>query len=151
MEETMKQFCLGIIVAIGLTLPAFGQQAVKVPDGIYQLNHAKSTIRGPIGKSQTLNVEGDAITSVGFGENGKPYSFVSIVITDGKPRASTNTPWDTSTYTQLDPYTVRIERFKAQKPLWSGIRLWSPESKTLTLTVIAADGSTNHVLVFEKQ
>jgi hypothetical protein len=26
-EEAMKQFCLGIIVAIGFTLPAFGQGA----------------------------------------------------------------------------------------------------------------------------
>jgi hypothetical protein len=145
------KFCLGMFVAVGLTLPAFGQEAVKPPDGIYQLNLAKSTIRGPIGKSQTLNVVGDTITSVGFEANGKPYSFVSEVITDGKPRPSTNTLWDTSTYTQLDPYTVGISRFKAEKVLWTGIRLWSPESKTLTLTVIAADGSYNHVLVFEKQ
>jgi hypothetical protein len=42
----MKQFCLGTIVAIGLTLPAFGQQTVN-PEGIYQLNFAKSTINGP--------------------------------------------------------------------------------------------------------
>jgi hypothetical protein len=28
-EVTMKQFCLGIIVAIGLTLPAFGQASLK--------------------------------------------------------------------------------------------------------------------------
>jgi hypothetical protein len=31
-------------VAFGLTLPAFGQQAVN-PEGVYQLNLAKSTIR----------------------------------------------------------------------------------------------------------
>jgi hypothetical protein len=29
LEETMKQSCLGIIVAIGLTLPAFGQASLK--------------------------------------------------------------------------------------------------------------------------
>jgi hypothetical protein len=49
------------------------------------------------------------------------------------------------------PYTVRIERFKADKPLWTGISLWSPGNKTLTLTLIAADGSANNVLVYEQQ
>jgi hypothetical protein len=36
----MKQFCLGVVVAFGLTLPAFGQQVVS-PEGIYQVNLAK--------------------------------------------------------------------------------------------------------------
>jgi hypothetical protein len=148
----MRQLGLGIIVAIGFTLPAFGQQAVKtVPDGVYVLNLAKSTIRGPMGKSQTFNVVGDTLTSVGIGPDDKPNSFVSIITPDGKPRPSTNTQWDSSTYTRLDPYTMRIERFKDNKPLWTGISLWSPGNKTLTLTLIAADGSVNHVLVYEKQ
>jgi hypothetical protein len=76
---------------------------------------------------------------------------VTIITPDGKPRPSTNTQWDSSTYTRLDPYTMRIERFKDNKPLWTGISLWSPGNKTLTLTLIAADGSVNHVLVYEKQ
>jgi hypothetical protein len=150
----MKQLGLGIIVATGLTLPAFGQQAAKVlPDGVYVLNFAKSTFRGsaPVGKSQTFNVVGDTLTSVGIGPDNKPNSFVSIITPDGKPRPSTNTPWDSSTYTRLDPYTVRIERFKADKPLWTGISLWTPGNKTLTLTLIAADGSANNVLVYEQQ
>jgi hypothetical protein len=149
----MKQLGLGIIVAVGLTIPAFGQQAVKVlPDGVYVLNLAKSTFRGPFGgKSQTFSVVGDTLTSVGIGNDNKPNSFVSIITPDGKPRPSTNTPWDSATYTRLDPYTVRIERFKAERPLSTGISLWNPGSKTLTLTLSAADGSVNHVLVYDQQ
>jgi hypothetical protein len=52
----MKQLGLSIIVAIGLTLPAFGQQAVDPEPGIYQLNLAKPTIRGPHAKIRTLNI-----------------------------------------------------------------------------------------------
>jgi hypothetical protein len=70
----MKQLGLGIIVAVGLTLPAFGQQAL--PEGIYQLNFAKSTIHGPTAKSQTLSRMGDTVTVVGFDANGKPYTVV---------------------------------------------------------------------------
>jgi hypothetical protein len=38
----MKQFCLSIIVAIGLTLPAFGHNS-NPPLGTWKLNVAKST------------------------------------------------------------------------------------------------------------
>ena len=63
----MKRFCLGFIIAAGLTLPAFGEEAVRLPDGIYQLSLAKSTFHGPMGdKSQTFNVVGDAITTIGI-------------------------------------------------------------------------------------
>src|SRR5215469_356541 len=56
LEGTMKS-CLGIIIASGLTLPAFGQEGIKsMPEGVYQLNYAKSTIRGPIAKSQTFSL-----------------------------------------------------------------------------------------------
>jgi hypothetical protein len=59
----MKRFCVGFIIATGLTLPAFGQQVFDPPDGSYQLNLAKSTIHGPLGiKSQTLNVTGNAFS-----------------------------------------------------------------------------------------
>jgi hypothetical protein len=46
-RKSMKA-TLGIIIAIGLTLPAFGQQAVKAinPEGLYQLNLTKSTGQG---------------------------------------------------------------------------------------------------------
>jgi hypothetical protein len=44
----MKQLGLGIIVALGLTLPAFGQERepIRLSDGIYVLNMAKSIVRG---------------------------------------------------------------------------------------------------------
>jgi hypothetical protein len=43
-EKIMKQSALGIIIAIGLTLPTFGEEVIKLPDGIYVLNLAKSTL-----------------------------------------------------------------------------------------------------------
>jgi hypothetical protein len=52
----MKQIGLGIIVALGLTLPAFGQEAVYPEEGVYILNPAKSTFRGPATKNQILYV-----------------------------------------------------------------------------------------------
>jgi hypothetical protein len=70
----MKQFCLGIIVAIDLTLPAFGQQAVNPEEGIYVLNPGKSTFRGPAVKTQTINIGKETTTAVGFLADGKPFS-----------------------------------------------------------------------------
>jgi hypothetical protein len=148
----MNQLGLGVVAAISLTLPAFGQQAVNPPDGIYQLNFTKSTIRGPISKSQTLSVVGDTVTVVGIGADGKPYTFVDTNTPDGKPRPVTGSPAiDTSTWTQIDPYTTRMNRTKAGTPVHAGVRIFNPETKTVTLTVIAADGSYSHVLVYEKQ
>jgi hypothetical protein len=80
----MKRLGLSIIVAIGSTLPALGQQVL--PEGIYQLNFAKSTIHGPTAKNQTLNRMGDTVTVVGFDANGKPYTVVFPYIADGRPR-----------------------------------------------------------------
>jgi hypothetical protein len=108
----MKQFCLGIIVAIGLTLPAFGEEAGKLPDGVYVLNLAKSTVRGRSVKSQTLNVVGDTVTISGIGSDDRPYTFTGFNgIADGKPHAVTGISiWDAVTQTQLDPYTISISR-----------------------------------------
>jgi len=69
----MKRLCVGIIVAIGLTLPAKAAEveAVKLPDGIYVLNLAKSNIRGAGPKGETYSAEGDKITVTGFGNDGQ--------------------------------------------------------------------------------
>jgi hypothetical protein len=45
----MKRLGLGVIIALGLTLPALGQEAVDPEGGVYVLNPAKSTFRGPGG------------------------------------------------------------------------------------------------------
>jgi hypothetical protein len=148
----MKRLGLGIIVAIGLTLRAFGQQAVN-PEGIWHLNPAKSTIRSPtIIKSQTLNYSGDGLTSTGFGFDGKPFTIASPLIADGKSRPFTGSPgYDAVTYTQLDPYTISISRTKAGKVVETGTRIFSPNGNLIMLTAIATDGSYSNVAVYEKQ
>jgi hypothetical protein len=150
----MKRLRLGFIIAAGLTLPAFGEEAIKLPDGIYQLNLVKSTFHGPIGdKSQTFNVVGDAITTIGISADDKPYIFTGINgFADGKPHPVTGiTLWDTVTQTPLDRYTISISRSKNGKVVNTAIRVWNPEAKTMWLTMTAADGSYSHVLVYDKQ
>jgi hypothetical protein len=108
-EEIMKQLGLGIIVAIGLTLPAFGWEAVNPPDGIYQLNDAKSTIHGPLPKSQSVNLVGGKATLIGFAPNGNPITVILPHIIDGKPHPVTGAgAFDAKAETQLDPYTASL-------------------------------------------
>jgi hypothetical protein len=148
----MKQSRLGIIVAIGLTLPAFGEEAVKVPDGIYQLNYAKSTIRGPFPKSLTINTVGETSTVVGFGPNDKPYTIVLPLIIDGKPHPITGSPVvDTETRTHLDMYTSSIKRTKEGKLVQAGYEIFNPQTNTFTLSLSFVDTPNSYVLVFEKQ
>jgi hypothetical protein len=147
----MKQFALGVVVAAGLTLPAFGQQAVN-PEGLWQLNLAKSTIHGPTNISATVNYKGDGFTTVGFDANGRPFTATFTVIGDGKPRPVTGSPlYDMTTYTQVDPYTLSISRTKAGKVVETGTRIVNPDGKTIWVTAIATDGSYSNVAVYEKQ
>jgi hypothetical protein len=48
-EEIMKRLCVGIIVAISLSLPAFGQ-GVDPLIGTWKLNLEKSTSTAPLPK-----------------------------------------------------------------------------------------------------
>jgi hypothetical protein len=149
----MKSCLFGAIVAIALTLPTFGQGVNW--EGIYQLNFAKSTFRGtPIAaKSQTMSlVPGNTVTAVGFTAEGKPYTTAIPFIVDGKPhQVIGNAFYDTNIYTQLDPFTISINRTKDGKAVQTGVTILNPESKTITTTISAADGSYNYVLLYEKQ
>jgi hypothetical protein len=152
----MKQLGLGIIVAIGLTLPAFGQQAVKAinPEGVYQLNLTKSTGQGGSAppKSQTINIVGDELTLISIQADGKPFTATYPVILDGKSHPVAGVPtYDATTYTPLDPYTVSYSRTKGGKVVETGTRLFSPNGKLIMITAIAADGSYSSVGVYEKQ
>jgi hypothetical protein len=74
----MKQFCLGIIVAIGLTLPAIAQETerAQLAEGIYQLNVAKSTVlRGILPPAQFVKIEKDKSTVVGWNGAGEVINF----------------------------------------------------------------------------
>jgi hypothetical protein len=127
----MKQLGLGVIVAIGLTLPAFGQQAVNPEEGVYVLNPAKSPFwGGPAIKAQTVYVGKDTNTMVGFDANGKPLTVAWSSIVDGQPHPMTGLPAvDAHTNTQLDPYTVKGVRTKAGKVVQTLIAIYNPTPK----------------------
>jgi hypothetical protein len=70
-----------------LTLTAFGQQVIYAEEGIYVLNPAKSTLRGPEFKTQVLYNGKETITVVGFER--KPFTAVfpnERSSEDGQPR-----------------------------------------------------------------
>jgi hypothetical protein len=149
----MRRIILACALAGILGVPAFGQQAVN-PEGIYQLNFAKSIIRGPTGKSATLNYTPDGFTGIGFDADGKPTTSTVTIIADGKPHPVTGAPHDMATYTQIDPYTISINRTKAGKVVETGVRIVNPDGKAVWVTLIGttpAGQSYSHVLVYEKQ
>jgi hypothetical protein len=84
----MKQLGLGIIVAIGLTLPAFGQD-VDPYIGTWKMNVEKSTCTCPLDKSETLTVtrEGqNLINNVdGVDAQGRAFKRVYQHTYDGQP------------------------------------------------------------------
>jgi hypothetical protein len=54
----MKRLCVGIVVALGLTLPAFGQ-GVDPLIGTWKMNVEKSTSSAPLPKSLSFTVVKD--------------------------------------------------------------------------------------------
>jgi hypothetical protein len=148
----------GVVIAAGLTLPAFGQ-GVDPEEGIYQLNLAKSTIRGPAPKTQTLNIEKRAFTAIGFDINGKPYTIVYPTQANNPEDATLpitgSRLYDAAKGTRIDPYTVSFNRTKDGKVVETGVRIYNPKDKTLTVTYIGTSNSVigpySHIFVYEKQ
>jgi hypothetical protein len=158
-RKTVKQLGLGIILAIGLTLPAFAQEAVYPEEGVYVLNPAKSTFRGLGSKNQVLYLGKETTTVVGFLANGKPFAavFPSGAVDGQSHPAPDAIAFDAQTSTRIDPYTVRTVRTKEGKAIQTLIGIYNPDAKALTVTAIgtATIGSPQqsfaHVWVFEKQ
>jgi hypothetical protein len=152
----MKQFCLGIIVAIGLTLPAFGQ-GVDPLIGTWKLNYEKST--GSAFRSLTLTFTaagGQNLVAVtdGVDNQGNHVHGTLRHTYDGMPHPTEGTPdADSTSYTRLED-TINIVRFKQGKVTEVSQSIIVP-NKTYTnsgATVSAASGQVNHfVLVFERQ
>jgi hypothetical protein len=91
----MRRIILACALAGILGVPAFGQQAVDPEEGIYQLNVAKSTFRGPATKTQTINIGKETFTVVGFDANGQPFTSVFPTAAnnpDGQPRPVKGSP-----------------------------------------------------------
>jgi hypothetical protein len=87
-EEAMKKLGLGIIVAIGLTLPAFGQ-GVDPLFGTWKFNPEKSTSTAPLTKSavNTYTKDGENIVfnMEAIDAQGKPFKVTFQQIYDGMP------------------------------------------------------------------
>jgi hypothetical protein len=152
----MGKLCLGIIVAIGLTLPAFGQDADPLI-GKWKLNVEKSTTTGQFAKL-TVNTyarDGQNIinTIEGIDAQDKPFKVVLQHIYDGMPHPSTGTPaYDATAYTRIGN-TINLVRFKQGKAVEVGQGVIVP-GKTLTFTDegIAANGQPYHfVVVYDRQ
>jgi hypothetical protein len=135
----MKQLGLGIIVAIGLTLPAFGQDADPLI-GTWKLNLEKTTSTLPRDqwvKSEVLHWTGEGQTFVDNADtvdaNGRAYHTVYIHIYDGKAHPTTGNPdVDASTYNRIGN-VLSIARFKNGKQVSVAQAVIDP-GKTYTIT-----------------
>jgi hypothetical protein len=152
----MKQLCLGIIVAIGLTLPAFGQ-GVDPLVGSWKLNHEKSTATGPLNRSQTLTFTGEGQnfinTAEGVNAQGQAFKVVFRHIYDGQPHPTTgNAIYDSTAFTRIGN-TINAVRFKNGKPVSVGQGIIVPgKTYTFTETLIDLNNQIVHsVLVFDRQ
>jgi hypothetical protein len=167
MEEIMKQLgLLGIIVALGLTLPAFGQQTpappigpLIMPDpliGTWKLNLEKST-GAVLFRSLTLTWSGEGQnlidTADGVTAQGQPFHVVFRHIYDGQPHPTMGSAaYDSSTYTRIGN-TMNYVRFKQGKAVEIGQAVIVP-GKTYTLTNEGIDANNqpyHSIGVFERQ
>jgi hypothetical protein len=147
-------FYIIVILAAIFAMPAQAAdtEPVRLPDGIYVLNITKSAVRGPSLQAEILKVEGDTITAMQFSADGKPRTFVYKRIVDGKPHPITDSPiFDTQTFTQLDIYTVGLNRAKDGKVIQTSIQIFNPTTNTLTVTLIGTTGRYSDLFVYEKQ
>jgi hypothetical protein len=156
-EEIMKQLGLGIIVAIGLTLPAFGQ-GVDPLIGTWKLNTEKSVgSQGSVPKnmSNTFVGEGQTFTNTAEGADaqGQPFKVVFRHIYDAMPHPTTGNPnYDSTTYTRVGN-TINVVRFRQGKTVEVAQAVVLP-GKTYTVTAegIDVNGQPYHyVLVSDRQ
>jgi hypothetical protein len=132
-----------LVLALAASPQVSFAQANVVPNGVFQLNVAKSKFPGAPLKSQTLYFEGQKITAVGINAQGGARAVVFEFVEDGKPHPVTGFPaYDASTYTRVDPHTVNFTRMKDGKVVQTGTEVVSPDGKmvayTLTNTVNGA-------------
>jgi hypothetical protein len=157
-EVTMKQFCLGIIVAIGLTLPAVGQSPNALI-GTWKFNAEKSSANAPLARSAVLTFTGEGQnlrnTAEGIDAQGNAFKITFMHIYDGKPHPSTGNPnYDSTAYTRVDSNNVNYVRFKEGKIAEIGYITVSQDGKTYTAPAqgIAANGQQYHsILVYDRQ
>jgi hypothetical protein len=141
--KTMKQLGLSIIIAVGLTLPAFGQ-GVDPLIGTWKMNLEKSTFTVPLFKSLTLTWSGEGQnlieTAEGVDAQGRAFKVVLRHIYDGMPHQATGSQdYDSTTYTRIGN-TINLVRFKQGKAVGVGQMVMVP-GKTVTITTEAIDAN----------
>jgi hypothetical protein len=154
--EAMKQFCLGIIVAIGLALLAFGQ-GIDPLIGTWKMNVEKSTSTAPLAKSITLNWTGEGQNLTNNADvvdaQGRAFKAVFRHIYDGMPHPTTGSPdYDSSTYTRIGN-TINIVRFRQGRTVEVGQGVIVP-GKTYTLSIEGVDANNQpyrSVIVYDRQ
>jgi hypothetical protein len=154
-RKIMKQLGLGIIVAIGLTLPAFGQGVDPIL-GTWKLNLEKSTTNFPLPKTVNFTVvkDGEHMTSTveTITAQGQTVKFVIPHIYDGMPHSVTgNANFDAVAFTRIGN-TLNQVRFKQGKAIEIGQVAITEKTFTSTAEGIAPDGFSYHyVYVWDKQ
>jgi hypothetical protein len=150
----MKRLGLGIIVALGLMLPAFGQ-GVDPLLGTWKLNYEKSTGSGFRSLTLTFTAaEGRNLVAVtdGVDTQGNQLHGTLRHTYDGMPHPTDGSPdADSTSYTRLED-TINIVRFKQGKVTEVSHSVIIP-NKTYTNTGVGiASGQVIHFeLVFERQ
>jgi hypothetical protein len=132
----MKQFCLGVVIAPGLMLPA-SAQGVDPLVGTWKLNLEKTTSSLPLDQrgSVTFAGEGQNFTNTAEGVNaqGQPYKIIFRHIYDGMPHPTTGNPiFDSTAYTRVGN-TINAFRFRNGKAVLVGQAVIVP-GKTYTFT-----------------
>ncbi len=154
--KTMKQSCLSIIIAVGLTMPAFGQ-GVDPLIGSWKLNLEKSMSTAPLFKSLTLTWSGEGQNFIdtveGVDAQGRAFKVVLRHIYDGMPHQATGSQdYDSTTYTRIGN-TINLVRFKQGKAVGVGQIVVVP-GKTLTITTedVGANNQPYHTVgVYDRQ
>jgi hypothetical protein len=152
----MKRLGLGIIVAIGLTLPAFGQ-GVDLPSGSWKVNLEKSKFTNSQPPKSLIttwsgNEQNLIATTEGVHAQGQAFKMVVTQIFDGQPHPTTGTPlWDATSLARIGN-TTNITRFKNGKPVAVGNAVTVGNTITLTQEGINLNNQLfREVLVFDRQ
>ncbi len=157
----MKRVGLGIIVGIGLTLPAFGQ-GVDPWVGTWKFNAAKSTWVGgpPTPQSMTITwvADGPGLTgTLDFvGARGGKGTIKYTMIWDGQPHPSVGQPggeYDSTAYTRFGD-TINEIYYKDGKVVSVGSAFMDDNKNTVTghfEGVLPNGQRTRRVLVWDRQ
>ncbi len=153
-EEIMKRLGLGIVVAIGLTLPAFGQ-GVDPLIGTWKLNYEKSTGSGFRSLTLTFTAaEGRNLVAVtdGVDTQGNQLHGTLRHTYDGMPHPTDGAPdADSTSYTRLED-TINVVRFKRGKVVEVSQSIIVPGKTYTNSGVSVVNGQIVHfTLVLERQ